>query len=161
MIGGAFGSIGDDARNRVARVTAAGAVDPTFDPNMNGKVNSLVIDTGDNIIIGGDFTTGGANISRQRIARITSTGLIDPLFTGVLNNTVNVVALQPDGLILAGGYFTLSPGIISKRIARLTSTGISDSSFSADIAGGGGVGVYALALQPDGNIVIGGDFGTV
>lgn len=82
-------------------MTAAGVVDPNFDPNMNGTVNSLVVDTDDNIIIGGTFTTGAANISRQRIARITSTGLIDPTFTGLMNNTVNALALQPDGLIIA------------------------------------------------------------
>lgn len=54
-----------------------GLLDMTFNPDLNGVVNALAIDTDDSIIAAGAFTTGGANLTRNRVARITSTGLVD------------------------------------------------------------------------------------
>jgi uncharacterized delta-60 repeat protein len=78
------------------------------------------------------------------------------------NGTVQVVVVQPDGKILIGGDFTaLSPNggaaVTRNRIARLNSDGTLDTAFdpNADAT------VYAIALQADGNIVVGGSFNTI
>lgn len=94
------------------------------------------------------------NVSAQNYAEI------DPSFaigTG-FGNTVMDMALQPDGKIVAGGLFTTYKGLTRNRIARLNADGSYDASFST------GTGfdnvVYAVALQADGKIVVGGDFTT-
>src|SRR5262249_30883147 len=74
---------------------------------------------------------------------------------------VNCVVVQPDGKILLGGLFTdLRPnGFFSQRlrIARVNSDGTIDTGFDPEANNG----VNSIALQPDGNIVIGGDFTTL
>jgi uncharacterized delta-60 repeat protein len=79
-----------------------------------------------------------------------------------VNNTVHALALQPDGKVLIGGEFsTVGPiPTTMNHVARLTSTGGFDSSFLFN-PGVGYWDVYALALQSDGNVLIGGDFTTV
>ena len=69
------------------------------------------------------------------------------------------VALQPDGKIIAGGQFAQFNGISRSRIVRLNTNGTVDAAF----APGAGVNgdVYAVAVQPDGKILIGGAFTAV
>src|SRR5256714_6623162 len=75
------------------------------------------------------------------------------------DSTVGVVVVQPDGKTLLGGDFTsLSPngGALRarNRIARLNPDGTLDTAFNANANGI----VYAIALQTDGKMLIGGDF---
>ena len=78
--------------------------------------------------------------------------------------SVNAVVVQPDGKILIGGIFNKVNGVTRSNLARLNIDGSLDTTFDP-IAGGsaisGYVAVYALALQPDGRILVGGEFTTV
>lgn len=78
---------------------------------------------------------------------------------------VNVIVVQPDGKILVGGLFNHLGGggtgtAARKNIGRLNADGSIDTSFDpGTVAGAPTSGaVYALALQPDGKILVGGDF---
>src|SRR5258705_433059 len=75
------------------------------------------------------------------------------------NFFLRAVAVQPDGKIVIGGFFTSYNGdaAASDIVMRLTADGTSDTTFNA---GGAGANfpVTAVALQPDGKIVIGGVF---
>ncbi len=78
------------------------------------------------------------------------------------NGTVQVVVVQPDGKILLGGDFTtLSPNgggaVTRNRIARLNPDGTLDTIFDPNANGT----VYAIAVQADGKILLGGDFATL
>jgi uncharacterized delta-60 repeat protein len=68
------------------------------------------------------------------------------------------MVVQSDGRILIGGSFTTVGGVTRKRVARLNSDGSLDTSFNlnADLNLNGAV--YAMAVQSDGKILIGGDF---
>ena len=75
------------------------------------------------------------------------------------NDTVRVVVVQPDGKILIGGRFTtLSPNggaaVPRNHIARLNPDGTLDLTFNPNANGD----VYAIALQNDGKILVGGNF---
>jgi hypothetical protein len=70
-----------------------------------------------------------------------------------------VFVLQPDGKVLIGGEFTTFNGTSRNRISRLNADGSLDLSF--DPGAGADASVSAITLQPDGNILIGGDFLTV
>jgi uncharacterized delta-60 repeat protein len=75
------------------------------------------------------------------------------------NGNVNAVVVQPDGKILIGGNFTmLSPNggapVTRNRIARLNPDGTLDAAFNPNADGV----VYAIAVQADGKILVGGAF---
>lgn len=76
-----------------------------------------------------------------------------------VDGNVYVLATQPDGKLLVAGQFTsLRPGggvsAIRNNLARLNPDGSVDATFDPNANGP----IRALVLQPDGRIVIGGDF---
>ena len=78
------------------------------------------------------------------------------------NGIVRVVVIQPDGKILLGGDFTtLAPNggaaVTRNRIARLNPDGTLDTAFNPNADNV----VFAIALQPDGKVLVGGLFGTI
>src|SRR6266446_6280639 len=75
------------------------------------------------------------------------------------NGAVRVVVVQPDGKILIGGDFTtLSPNggvaVTRNHIARLNPDGTLDTAFNPNANNT----VYAIAVQADGKILVGGIF---
>ncbi|MBS0632647.1 MAG: putative Ig domain-containing protein [Verrucomicrobia bacterium] len=181
LIAGAFTTITPNngapvTRNNIARLKPDGSVDATFDPNINFQVSAMVLQPNGQILIGGKFTViqpnGGANgFLRNRIARLNADGTLDQSFDpncgdpatgGSLTPQVNTILLQPDGKILIGGGFTsLQPnGATSatpvNRLARLKADGTLDSSFNPNVTINNMV--WALAMQPDGKILVGGGF---
>jgi len=74
------------------------------------------------------------------------------------NSTVNVVAIQSDGKTLAGGAFTTFNGSSQNYLIRLNNDGSKDSTFN--IGSGFDNQVYAIAIQSDGKILVGGQFTT-
>ncbi|HVY69057.1 MAG TPA: hypothetical protein VHH73_03975 [Verrucomicrobiae bacterium] len=82
-------------------------------------------------------------------------GTVDSGFavTGV-DGSVNVMTLQPDGKVLIGGTFTNAGGLPRNRIARLNADGSLDATF--DPGAGANNTIDAVALQPDGKILVGG-----
>src|SRR5439155_11499050 len=75
------------------------------------------------------------------------------------NGEIQVIVVQPDGKILIGGDFTtLSPNggaaVTRNRIARLNPDGTLDTAFDPNANGT----VWAIALQADGKILVGGQF---
>ena len=76
------------------------------------------------------------------------------------NATIRALAAQPDGKILIGGDFATVNEIGRGSIARLNADGTLDTGFMSGLAGANAP-VRAIALQPDGKIVIVGNFTTV
>jgi uncharacterized delta-60 repeat protein len=77
------------------------------------------------------------------------------------DGTVRVAVVQPDGKILIGGDFTNIGTTPRNHIARLNPDGTLDPMFDANPSAGADGPVYAIAVQPDGQIIIGGSFSTV
>lgn len=91
----------------------------------------------------------------------TGPGTLDPS-TGPNsgpNSTVNAIARQPDGKIIVTGSFSQVAGVARKYIARLNADWTLDTSFDPGTGPNGSI--KAVAVQPDGKILIGGDFSTV
>lgn len=72
------------------------------------------------------------------------------------NDPVYDVAWQPDGKVLIVGGFASYDGTARNHIARLNPDGSLDTSF--DPGSGTDDLIYDVALQPDGKVLIGGDF---
>ncbi len=78
------------------------------------------------------------------------------------NAPVQVVVVQPDGkLIIVGNFTTLAPNggatLARNHIARLNPDGSLDAAFNPNANGT----LYAVALQPDGKILVGGIFTSI
>ncbi len=150
VIGGTFSSASGSLRNHLARVNGAGGVlDTTFDPNPNGRVDTLLLQPDGDILVGGEFTTLGAT-SRVRVARINGDGSVDTGFNASLSSAavarVSALALQADGRVLIGG----SNGLITRRLA----TGATDPTFAVT----SNSSILGINLGIDGKILVNGSF---
>ena len=160
LIGGDFDQLyGASPRNRIARLNVDGTLDATFDPGTgaNDEVLRLALQSDGKVLIGGRFTEVGG-VARNRIARLNANGTLDATFdpgTGT-NGTPWHLALQPDGKVLIGGSFTEVNGVARNRIARLNANGTLDAAFNPGTGTNGAP--RHLALQPDGKVLIGGEF---
>src|SRR5918911_777805 len=86
-------------------------------------------------------------------------GDLDPTFNPDIDTGgVNAIIVQPDGKIMIGGSF-IAPYIsttLYSHIARLNSDGSFDTTFRP--SGIEVYGIQAIALQPDGKIIVAGNF---
>ena len=159
IIGGAFSSFNRTARNGIARLTPSGGLDTTFFPGQgaNGTVWSLASQTNGSLLVAGEFTTFN-NLPRSFIARLNSDGSLDPAFDPGVgpDGPIYAVAVQPNGQVLIGGAFANVDGVIRPHIARLNANGSLDNSFNPGF--GADDVVYAIELQPDNQILVGGAF---
>lgn len=126
-----------------------------------GEVKVAIRLSNGKVIIGGNFTTYNGSVCNH-IARLNENGSFDSTFnqgTGVaagLVTSVNAIAIQPDGKLLIGGDFNTYNGTPRNRIARLNIDGSVDNTFNS--AAGANNTVHAIAIQPNGKILVGGSF---
>jgi uncharacterized delta-60 repeat protein len=165
IIGGIFPTVNGVARNRIARLNVDGSLDLSFNPSASASdvVYDIAVQPDGKIIIGGEFT-GVNGVVRKRIARLYADGSLDLSFnpgTGVdgYYHHVYTIAVQADGKIIIGGNFNTVNDVAIDRIARLNADGSVDLSFNHGT--GANNTVRAIAVQPDGKIIIGGGFTTV
>lgn len=164
LVGGYFSSYNGINKNSIIRLNSNGTIDTSFisGTGINNQVESISIQNDGKIIVAGWFTNyNGTAVSN--IIRLNSNGSIDSTFsTGTgINGMVYVTTLQSNGKILVGGDFSLYNGTSANSILRLNSNGSLDTSFNV----GNGTGpsnvntsVYAIAVQGNGDIIIGGNF---
>lgn len=190
LIGGAFTSLTPNttttavSRNYVARLNTDGSLDTTFDPNVNGVVTSLALQSDGQVIIGGGFTLitpagTTTGVLRNRIARVTTAGALDTAFDPNFNDVVSTIALAADGKVIVGGNFTtINPNTVTttttdslgvtttttsttaktiNRLARLATDGKLDESFNPNP----NAAVTVVSIQADKSILIGGAFTTL
>ncbi|MFZ1692416.1 MAG: delta-60 repeat domain-containing protein, partial [Flavobacteriales bacterium] len=143
----------------IARLNADGSHDAGFSAGtgLNGSVTCIVQQPDGKLLVGGSFTAYNGNPSKG-IVRLNTDGSFDPSFA-VGSGSAGVVleiAVQPDGKVLLGGTFTSFNGAPAARIVRLTNTGAVDFSFSTGAGFDGEV--RAIALQADGQVLVGGAF---
>jgi len=145
-----------------------------YRPNPDNGLNVMVVAPDGSLVVGGEFAAFQNDraveaIARERIAKILPDGSIDITYGVGTDGSVHALAFQPDGKLVVGGYFTRTQDGQSyqnsdrKSLVRLNANSSIDSSFGA------GVGhsfankayVYALAVQNDGKILVGGNFDQV
>jgi len=164
----------------VARLNSDGTPDTTFgatawrDLDFGGADDTAVgvaVQTDGKIVLAARGGTSGAIFI---VARLTSSGHFDGTFTanrgwdtvpGTSPGEAQAVALQPDGKILVAG--DTYPGgrptgnHFDMTVARLTTDGNPDFDFNGNgvrnIDSGVDEGGRAVAVQPDGKILVGGD----
>lgn len=147
---------------KIARLNANGSLDSSFNPSAgpDDGVTSVALQPDGKLLIGGYFgAVDGTN--RNGIARLNANGSLDNTFDpgGGSNGGVTALALQSNGKVVIGGDFTTVNGMNRNHTARLNTDGSLDSSFDPGTGANGSI--VSVALQPDGKVLIAGDFTTV
>ncbi len=174
--------------NQLARFNADGTLDAAFssayagtDVGLDGFVNAVAVQSDGKIVVGGNFTSynnslGPANPRANRLTRFEADGSLDIPFSNSyagtatgLDNSLTTVAVQPDGKIVAGGLFSSyddgsGVNIKASKLVRFAADGALDTAFT-DVYAGAGTGlsssVTSVVVQPDGKLVVGGQFSSL
>jgi uncharacterized delta-60 repeat protein len=157
LISGQFSAYNGVSTGRIARLKADGTLDPTFNPGsgLNLSAYTLQFLPGGRIFAGGLFTAING-VSAERVAVLQADGARDASFGSGAIGSVFTAVVQPDGRIVIGGEFVAYAGTPINRLARLNPDGTRDTQF---VVGSGANGaVTSLALQPDGRILLAGNF---
>lgn len=171
----------------LARYTPAGRLDPgfgmggvvttTFGPESYDEPYAVALQPDGRIVLGGVSNTGGGvgtlfGADNLALARYLPNGLLDPSFgnggkvavdAGAMQEQLRALALDPQGRIVAAGLVNGERGG-DLLLARFEPDGALDSRFGATRPGltitdrgTGREGLHAVALEPGGKIVAGGN----
>lgn len=159
----------DDAtyRNGIMRLDSTGAFDHTFmaGNGFNDVVYEVVQLPDGRYIAGGEFTTFRGRPSRG-IACITQAGELDTTFqigSGIVTvgmKGVCSLVVDAEGGIIVGGEFEEYNGIDRISLLRLNDDGTLDTNFhpfSDPATFAGRPDIYDIAIQANGQILVGGD----
>lgn len=139
------------------------AIDPTFRPMFTttegSSLAAVAVQADGRLLVAGTFDLLQGRPCNG-LARLDPQGNVDPDFAfwpGV-EGSVNTVVIQPDGAILVGGRFTRVNGEPRPSLARVHADGRLDDRFKPVLGGADGFEVFAVRVQADGRVVVGGDF---
>jgi uncharacterized delta-60 repeat protein len=155
---GSFTTYNGIPQNRIIRFNPDGTKDTSFNigDGFNNTINCLLLQPDGKIIIGGnsDFLTrrnpdGTLDGSFSRLAFESSSKLYFEIY-------IKALALQDDGKIIVGGNFGKYGGLSQEYLVRLNANGSKDDSFN--IGKGFNGTVNSILVQPDGKVIVGGNF---
>lgn len=144
----------------MGRLNLNGSLDRTFDPNFVNEddIRSVAVTANGTIVVAGNFQDSG--VVEEKVIRLNADGGTDASFhPATIEGFIYALVIQSDGKMLIGGYFSEVDGVARSGIARLNADGSLDTGFNP----GSGVDVYvnSIALQSNGEVVIGGAFNAV
>jgi uncharacterized delta-60 repeat protein len=158
LIGGEFGRVNGVSRNNLVRLHPSGAVDQSFAVQMDGAVLAIAMDATGAAHIGGAFNTPA-----RHLARLSPSGQVAPLSIGSSTSSrIDCLAVDADGAVTFGGPFHNLNGTPSVYAGKLDAAGVIDTTFSSGLLSSMSIeaGADAIAIQPDGKVVVGGNFNT-
>ena len=149
----------------VRRLRANGSLDPGFNivpanPVLAGMGLAMAATPTGFVLVGTYYSVG--NVARASVARFLANGTLDIAFTSPLPNSasaaaqVGAVAVEPGGQVFIGG--DLGPTGTSSHLRRLLPNGAFDPNYFGPAGPEPDATVNALLLQPDGKLLVGGNF---
>ena len=160
VIGGAFSSYNGSTANSIIKVTPSGTIDTSFNSGIgfNGFIYSIVTQPDGKIIAGGSFSNYYFSNNYITLTDLSGSQSTSSLFNvgGGFNNTVSNYVTQSDNKIIAIGSFTTYSGSSAIRIVRINTDGTRDTTFN--VGTGTNSNLFTSVIQPDGKILIGGNF---
>lgn len=163
LVAGPFTNFSGTARARLARLESDGRIDNSFAGSANEGPSAIIVQPDNKVILAGGFDTVNGT-SRPRIARLNADGSLDSTFAafGESGASFYALALQRDGKVVAAGHYA---GYYTGRtthepyVARFNTNGIVEFGPIGWASGADPFRyAYAVAVQSDGRIVVGGAF---
>jgi hypothetical protein len=125
----------------------------------NPYVKALALSPGGSLYLGGNFTTAGGVAAKNIAKWNTVTQEFSAMGVGIEDGYVSSIVIAPDGKIYIGGTFT-NIGATNYDSIAYWDTATSDwLPVSTGVTGGNGY-VFALAIDKNGDLIVGGDFTT-
>ena len=159
LVGGDFTTYNNINANKIIRLNSDGTIDTSFTYGLGftNSVNTIEIESGNTILVGGNFTSyngiNSNNIIRLNYDGTSNTGYT---FNNGFNGPINVIKVDSDNKILVGGNFTNYNNINANRIIRLNSDSTVDTSFTYGI--GFNDVVNTIEIDNFDKIMVGGSF---
>ena len=148
------------------RLNPNGSADATFNPEVLGwSVDRLAVQPDGKLLVGGSFSSvrdSVGEVACTNLVRLNPDGDIDRGFVnGAPYIMPSAITLQRDGRILVGGGPTGTWEAPYYVLARLNPDGSLDTAFARgtiESEFGGGRWIKEIALQDDGQVLVGGHF---
>ena len=159
-IGGNFTKVGDFTRNWIAHLKANGTVDPNWDPNPAGSLQSdpvhihAIVLSGSTVYVGGSFTSIGGQQRRGIAALNASTGQATS-WNPNASNWVRAIAIKGT-TVYVGGRFTSIGGQSRNALAAIDVATGNATAWNPTLYGE----VHAM-VAGDTSIFVGGAFITI
>ncbi|HTL16138.1 MAG TPA: Calx-beta domain-containing protein [Patescibacteria group bacterium] len=164
IVAGSFTNLGGISRNHVARLMSSGAVDSAFNSpfDRTNTVTVQFVQSDGKPIISGAFSNV-AGVAITNLVRLNTNGSVDTTFSSGLDPSEQVLKAwaQPDGRLLVLTRYANSFLTWIRRLVRLEADGALDPSFNPSFEFPGfpfSGTISSLSLQPDGKILLGGNF---
>ena len=143
IIGGNFPGINFNTNYKyLARLSSDGSLDTSFNPIVEGGVQSLKIQSNGKVLVGGSMYS--VNGLASRIVRLNQDGSLDATFnpgTGP-DDAVLSIDSETNGNIIIGGSFTRVINLDRLGVARLASTTTAKTLFDFDGDGRTDVSIF-------------------
>jgi uncharacterized delta-60 repeat protein len=163
VVGGFFTNYNGVSHKNLARLNSDGSIDESFAEVGTGldgpTVYAVAVQPDGKILAAGNFNNYNG-VASIRLARFNTDGTLDgsfPMSGATFGSVIQSIALQSDGKVVVGGTFTQINGTARKNVARINANGITDLSFN-NTGTGFNAKVFVVLAQPDGKILVGGDF---
>ncbi|MBV1854339.1 putative Ig domain-containing protein [Catellatospora tritici] len=166
LAAGTFTTLNGVTVNRLVRLNPDGTRDTAFSTALgtgfDANVLSVTVQPDGGIIACGGFTTLNGSAANHLVG-LNPDGTRDTAFntnlgTGPAGGTPTAVVAQPDGKVLVSGSFITFNGADVRSLIRLNADGTADTAFNTGLGTGTTFSVFAVAVQPDGNVLAGGAF---
>ena len=147
-------------RRVLNQLDSGGARNPDFAPSISFGT-SLVVQEDGKFIVSDNFLDPASGGTLNEVVRFNGDGSVDSGFIpAALDDWAITSVALADGRVVLGGWFSDVNGVAQNRLVRLNENGSRDRSFDIGL-GIEGVDppvVIVLLDQPDGKILVGGEF---
>ena len=164
LVGGSFTNYSGTTASHISRLNTNGSIDKSFNigTGFDGNVTAIEIQTDGKILVGGNFANYNGTTAGS-IIRLNSDGTIDTNFVSgfgfsYMGDSVLTIKVLSTGNILVGGGFDGYNQTSTNCLVEMNSVGTITNAFDgmSNIYFDGTV--RTIVEQPDGKILIGGDF---
>ena len=168
LLGGSFGMVNNQASGCIARLNADGSLEGTetihAGTGADGEVKKVVLQADGKILLAGLFQNVNGE-GRACLARLLPDGTLENTVAfdpgAGPDGPIRQVAEQLDGRIVIVGDFTHVAGAGRLGLACLNPDGSLENASAFHTFASIDGAISALAVQPDGHILIGGDFTSI
>jgi hypothetical protein len=133
-VGGDFDKVAGKRRSKVAAFTTSdGTLDPTFAPEVSGRVRGISA-TADTVYLGGGFRTVGG-VTRTRLAALGLDGALKPWAPTADGEVFAVLAAPQQGRVVVGGGFDNVNGARRRAMMAVDATSGANVGWAATAPG--------------------------